>query len=95
MSASRERVAELVARGERERVLLLDDVAALRAEVESRRTQLKVAGWLAGGLAAGITAAYKLFGRGSLSAKVGRYSSTASLVIGLVRGALRLRSLFF
>jgi len=95
MSASQERLAALVARGERERLVLVEEVTDLRGEIESRRTQLKVAGWLAGGLAAGITAAFRLFGRRSLARRVGRYSSTASLVIGLVRGALRLRSLFF
>ncbi len=95
MNAAHERLAELVARGRAERLALAELVSEAREDLEARRTQLRIAGWLAGGLAAGITAAYKLFGKRSLAARVGRYSSTASLLLGLVRGALRLRQFFF
>jgi hypothetical protein len=95
MSASQERLADLVALGRQQRLALVDHVTGVRNELEARRTQLRVAGWLATGLAAAITASFKLFGKRSLAAKVGRYSSTASLLLGLVRGALRLRSFFF
>jgi hypothetical protein len=89
-----ERLDELVVRGRLQRRNLASELGGVREEVEARRTQLRVAGWLAGGVAAGATAAYKLFGRKSLYAKVGRYSSTASLLFALIRGALRLRRFF-
>ncbi|HKD12389.1 MAG TPA: hypothetical protein VKE50_09950 [Thermoanaerobaculia bacterium] len=94
MSDLQERLEELVARGRRQRLNLASEIGGVREEVEARRTQLRIAGWLAGGVAAGATAAYKLFGRQSLYAKVGRYSSTASLLFALIRGALRLRRFF-
>jgi len=95
MNDLQERLDELVASGRQQRLKLAGEVGGLREEIEARRTQLRVAGWLAGGVATGVAAAYKLFGRQSLYAKVGRYSSTASLLFALIRGALRLRRFFF
>ncbi len=95
MKASEERMADLLARGENERVALAVVIGDMREELDLRKTQLRIAGWIAGGIAAGLTAAYKLFGKRSLAATVGRYSSAASLLLGLVRGALRLRRFFF
>jgi len=85
---------ELVRRGEIERRALVDAVEGISDEVERRRTQWRIAGFAAAGIAAALTAAYKLFGKGSLAAKVGRYSSAASLLLGLTRSALRLRRFF-
>jgi len=84
----------LVRRGELERRVLSDALSEIREEIERRKTQWRIAGWVAGGLAAGLTAAYKLFGKGSLAAKVGRYSSAASLLLGLARAGLRMRRFF-
>ena len=95
MSDSQELLDDLVARGRMQRLALANHLAGVREELEARRTQLQIAGWLAGGIAAGVTAAYKLFGKQSLAAKVNRYSSTAALLFALIRGALRLRRFFF
>ena len=84
----------LVRRGEVQRLVLSDTMGEIREEIERRKTQWRIAGWVAGGLAAGLTAAYKLFGKGSLAAKVGRYSSAASLLLGLARAGLRMRRFF-
>ena len=91
MKDSDRRLEELVRRGEIERRALAGAVGEIAQEVHRRRAQWRIAGFLAAGLAAAATAAYKLFGKGSLAAKVGRYSSAASLVLGLTRAALRLR----
>jgi hypothetical protein len=91
MKDSDRRLEELVRRGEMERRALAGAVGEIAEEVRRRRAQWRIAGLLAGGLAAAATAVYKLFGKGSLAAKVGRYSSAASLVLGLTRAALRLR----
>ena len=94
MSDAQERLGDLVSRGRMLRLELANQVVGMREDLESRRTQLRVAGWLGSGIVAGATAAYKLFGRQSLAARVGRYSSTASLLFALIRGALRLRRFF-
>jgi hypothetical protein len=91
MKEAARRLEELVRHGEIERRALANAVGEISQEIRRRRTQWRIAGFLAGGLAATATAAYKLFGKGSLAAKVGRYSSAASLVLGLTRAALRLR----
>jgi hypothetical protein len=91
MKDSERRLEELVRRGEIQRRALAGTVGEIAQEVHRRRAQWRIASFLAGGLAAAATAAYKLFGKGSLAAKVGRYSSAASLVLGLTRAALRLR----
>ncbi len=94
MSKSARRIDELVRRGKIERQALAEAVGDISEELERRRTQWRIVGFLAGGLAAAATAAYKLFGKGSLAARIGRYSSAASLVLGLARAALRLRRFF-
>jgi hypothetical protein len=94
MSDFEEKIEELVRRGEAQRRALAEEVGDFRVEIERRKTQWRIAGFLAAGLAAGLTAAYKLFGKKSLAAKVGRYSTAASLGIGLVRAALQLRRFF-
>jgi hypothetical protein len=94
MKESEERIEELVRRAQVERRALATAVDDVRTEITRRRTQLRIAGWVAGGLAAGVTAVYKLFGKGSLAAIVGRYSSAASLLLGLGRAALQLRRFF-
>lgn len=89
-----ERIDGLRLRGEFERETLAREVAGLREEVERRRANWKTAGWIAGGLAVAWTVGHKLFGRQSLSAKLGRLSSAASLLFGLGRAVGRLRKLW-
>ena len=68
----------------------LDPVLAL----ERRRAQLKIASVLATGAAMVGTVAFKLFGRSSYSARIGRTASVVSLVLGLVRAALKIGRFF-
>jgi hypothetical protein len=86
-----QRMEALIARGAAERedvVLALLDV---RAEVERRRTQWKIASLVATGLATTATIVYKLFGKSSVSAKVGKAASALAMIVGLTRAALRVR----
>jgi hypothetical protein len=88
------RIDELRRRGELERETLVREMAGLRAEIDLRRSRWKTAGWIAGGLAAAWTVGNKLFGRRSLSAKLGRVASAASLLFGLGRAVYRVRRLW-
>ncbi len=88
-----QRIEGLRRRGEFERDALGREIAGLRAEIDRRRTRWKTAGWIAGSLAAAWTVGNKLFGKRSLSAKLGRLASAASLVFGLARAIVRLRKL--
>lgn len=80
-----DRIEGLRRRGEFERDVLAREVAGLRGELHRRRARWKTAGWIAGGIAAAWTVGTKLFGRHSLSAKLGRLSTAASLLFGLGR----------
>ncbi len=91
MSKRQERIAALLSEAESERELLAKAVLEIRDEVEQRRTQWRVASLVAGGLAAAGTMAYKLFGKSSLSARLGRIATVASLAVGLLRGIGRVR----
>ncbi len=91
MKESDRLLEDLVRRGEIERRALVEAVEGISDEIHRRRTQWRIAGLVAGGIAAAVTGAYKLFGKESLAAKVGRYSTAASLLLGLTRAALRLR----
>ena len=86
-----ERLADLRRRAGWEREDLSTAVRDIRFEVSAFRERWKVAGWAASGLAAAGMAGWKLFGRNSLAAKVGKITSAASLLIGLGRGVKTLR----
>jgi hypothetical protein len=94
MTDREERLALLVERGQRERGALEDATLEIRGEIERRRSQWKAASMLATGAAVVGTVAYKLFGSSSFSARLGRSASVLSLVVGLVRAALKIRRFF-
>ena len=87
----RDRIEGLRRRGEFERDVLAREVAGLRAEIDRTGARWKMAGWIAGGLAAAWTVARNLFGKHSLSAKLGRISSAASVLFGLGKAVGRVR----
>jgi len=87
----RDRLEGLRRRGEFERDVLAREVAGLRREIERVGSRWKTAGWIAGGLAAAWTVGHKLFGKHSLSAKLGRVASAASILFGLGRAVGRAR----
>jgi hypothetical protein len=87
----RDRIEGLRRRGEFERDVLAREVAGLRGEIERVGSRWKTAGWIAGGLAAAWTVFHKLFGKHSLSAKLGRVASVASILFGLGRAVGRAR----
>jgi hypothetical protein len=94
MSAHRERVEALRRRGEHERETLAATVVAIRREIEERRSRWKRLSLLAGGAAAAGTVAFKLFGRNSVSAKLGRIASAAGVLFSLGRAFGRARRFF-
>jgi hypothetical protein len=87
----RDRIEGLRRRGEFERDVLAREVAGLRGEIERVSSRWKTAGWIAGGLAAAWTVGHKLVGKHSLSAKLGRVASGASILFGLGRAVGRAR----
>jgi hypothetical protein len=91
MTSAEDRIAALVARGAREREDLAAATVEIRAEVELRRAQWRAASLLATGIAVTGTVLYRLFGRNSLSAQLGRAATVVSLVMGLVRFLRRVR----
>jgi len=86
-----DRIEGLARRGEFERDVLAREVAGLRAEIDRTGARWKTAGWIAGGLAAAWTVGHKLFGKHSLSAKVGRLTSAATVLFGLGKALGRAR----
>jgi hypothetical protein len=86
-----DRIEGLRRRGEFERDVLAREVAGLRAEIDRTGSRWKMAGWIAGGLAAAWTVGRNLFGKHSLSAKIGRISSVASVLFGLGKAVGRTR----
>ena len=91
MSGAQERIAALVSRGESEREDLAIAVFEAREEIVRRRAQWKAASLVATGLAVSGTVAWKLFGKTSLAARLGRAASAVSLLVGLARGYQRIR----
>jgi len=89
MNGRQERIAALLERAQMQRGALADAVADIRDEVERRRLQWRVVSMVVTGLAAAGTVAYRLFGKTSLSARVGRAASAASLLWNLTRAYLR------
>ena len=91
MTDREERLAELTRRADLQRAHLADSLGGVADDVRRHRTAWKVAGAAATGLVAAGTAAWKLFGRHSPAAKIGRAASGASIVLGLGRAFFRLR----
>lgn len=87
----RGRLAELARRGEQERARLADAAGGLARDVRRRRMMWKFAGGTVAGLAAAGTAAYKLFGKSSPAARIGKAASATSIVLGVGRAFLRIR----
>jgi hypothetical protein len=94
VSERSERIEGLRRRGEHERELVAEQIAALRFELEERKSRWKKLGILAGGAAAAGTVAYQIFGRNSLSAKVGRLTTAASVLFALGRAFGRAKRFF-
>lgn len=94
MTSREERVAALVARGRQERENLAVATIEIRAEVEHKKAQWRTASFLATGIAVTGTVVYRLFGRNSLSAQLGRAASVVSLAMGLYRVFQRIRQFF-
>lgn len=92
MTSSEDRIAALVTRGRQEREELAAATIEIRAEVARRKAQWRTASLLATGIAVTGTVLYRLFGKNSLSAQLGRAASVVSLVMGLVRFLRRIRS---
>lgn len=86
-----QRLEGLRRRGEFERDTLVREIAGFRADIDRKRARWKTAGWIAGVLAAAWTVGSKLFGKRSLSAKLGRATSVAQLVFGLGKAVGRIR----
>ncbi|HLN57944.1 MAG TPA: hypothetical protein VK416_05245 [Thermoanaerobaculia bacterium] len=92
MTSSEDRIAALVTRGRQEREELAAAIIEVRAEVARRKAQWRAASLLATGIAVTGTVLYRLFGKNSLSAQLGRAASVVSLAMGLVRFLQRIRS---
>jgi len=90
MSAREERLAALSSRAEGERQALARSVGEARLRFEEKRERVLSLGFWAGALAAGATSAYRLFGRNSLSARLGRWGTGTSILVWLLRLFFRL-----
>jgi formate/nitrite transporter FocA (FNT family) len=91
MSKREERIEGLRRRGEFERETLAREVAEMTEEAERRKSRWKTVSLLAGGAAAAGTVAYKLFGRSSLSAWLGRATTLMSFMFSVGRAVGRSR----
>ena len=91
MKNREDRIAALVARGNQEREDLTAATIRMREELERRKAQWKAASFLATGLAVTGTVVYRLFGKTSLAAQLGRAASVVSLLMGLARAFSRIR----
>jgi hypothetical protein len=86
-----ERLDGLRRRGEFERETLAREVAGLRDAIAEKRSRWKTATLIAGGAAAAWTVGHKLFGKNSLSAKLGRLTSAAQILFGLGKAVGKVR----
>jgi len=91
MTESADRLEELAREGDRRRERLAETVYGVAEEVRRRRVAFKVAGMAVTGVVAAGTAAWKLFGRSSPAARIGRATSGASILLGLGKAFFRLR----
>ena len=90
MTEREQRLAELSARAERERRELATAIDDFRVRVEEKRARWSSLGFWAGTLTAGVTSAYRLFGRRSVSARVNRWSTLGTVLVALARFLFRL-----
>jgi len=86
-----DRLAELTRRAERQREELASALHDVAGNVRDHRLRWKIASSAATGIAVAGTAAYKLFGKTSPAAQIGRAASAASIALGLGKAFLRLR----
>jgi hypothetical protein len=86
-----DRIEGLRRRGEFERDTLAREIAGLRGAIDEKKARWKTIGWVAGIAAAAGTVGYKLFGKNSLSAKIGRMTSAAQILFGLGRAVGKTR----
>ena len=87
----KDRMGELTRKAERQRAELTGALENVAGNVRDHRLRWKIAGATATGIAAAGTAAYKLFGKSSPAAQIGRAASAASIAIGLGKAFVRLR----
>jgi hypothetical protein len=87
----RDKVADLARRAQIQRAELTSALEDVALNVRDHRLRWKVAGMTATGIVAAGTAAYKLLGKSSPAAQIGRAASAASIALGLGRAFLRLR----
>ncbi len=85
------RLTELAARGAMERQRLAGAVLDVAGDVRRHRVRWKVAGMAATSVATAGTLAWKLFGKSSPAAKIGKAASATSIVLGLGKAFLRIR----
>lgn len=90
MSLREERLASLSVRAVEEREALARAIADVRTRVDEKRERFTSMGFWMGTLVAGATSAYRLFGRNSLSARLGRWSTGTSILVSLLRLLFRL-----
>lgn len=86
-----DRIEGLRRRGEFERDTFSREVAGLKGVIDAKRARWKTAGWIAGIAAAAWAVGSRLFGRHSISAKIGRLTSAAQILFGLGRAVGRVR----
>ena len=86
-----DRLGELGRRAERQRAELASVLHDVAGNVRDNRVRWKIASTAATGIAVAGTAAYKLFGKASPAAQIGRAASAASIALGLGKAFLRLR----
>jgi len=86
-----DKLDELARRAERQRFELAGNLEDVAARARRNRTRWKVAGMTVTGLAAAGTAAYRLFGKSSPAARIGRAASATSILLGLGKAFLRVR----
>lgn len=91
MKTDEGRLAELARRAERQRADLAGSLQEMADGVRQQRVRWKAAGVAIATVAAAGTAAYKLFGRSSPAAQIGRAASAASILLGLGKAFVRLR----
>ena len=88
-AAAQERIEELRQKGDVERRALASDVAALRAEYEERRSQLRFASTALTVIATAGTVLFKIFGKSSVAYRAGQIASAAGVLFHIGRAAFK------
>lgn len=86
-----EQIDGLRRRAEFERETLAREVRGLRAAIDEKKARWKTAGWIAAIAAAAWTVGRQLFGKNSISAKIGRATNVAQILFGLGRAVGKAR----